>query len=109
MLKFGLPGAFNRRFSTVFATTRFSAVMPASFGDFPFRISSTIKKEHSEKRLASPRPVEPAAPISPSTYSPAPRIGESPTRPGIFQERPLVVVTPAIWPLALTALQLIVP
>src|SRR2546422_7896943 len=44
-------------------------------------------------RFASPRPVEPAAPASPSTYSPAPRIGESPTRPGIFQANPLVVVT----------------
>src|SRR5881397_569583 len=109
MLKLGLPGAFRRRFSTVLATTRFRAAMPASFGDFPFRISSTIKKEHSEKRLASPRPVEPAAPISPSTYSPAPRIGESPTRPGIFHAKPLVVVVPHISPLELTALQLIVP
>src|SRR6266481_3931627 len=109
MLKFGLPGAFKRRFSTVLVTTRFSATMPASLGDFPFRISSTIKKEQSEKRFASPRPVEPAAPTSPSTYRPAPRIGESPTRPGIFQANPLVVVTPAICPLALIALQLIVP
>src|SRR2546426_11144756 len=109
MLKFGLPGAFNRRFSTVFATTRFSAAMPASFGDFPFRISSTIKKEHSEKRFASPRPVEPAAPTSPSTYNPAPRIGESPTRPGIFHANPLVVVTPQSSPLRLTPSQLIVP
>src|SRR6267378_4196332 len=109
MLKFGLPGAFRRRFSTVLFTTRLRAAMPASLGDFPFRISSTIRKEHSEKRLASPRPVEPAAPTSPSTYRPAPKIGESPTRPGIFHASPLVVVTPAISPLALTALQLIVP
>ena len=40
----------------------------------------------------SPRPVEPAAPISLSVYCPAPMIGESPARPGIFQARPLVVV-----------------
>jgi hypothetical protein len=59
--------------------------------------------------LASPRPVDPAAPTAPSTYSPAPRIGESPTRPGIFHARPLVVVTPQISPLAFTPLQLIVP
>jgi hypothetical protein len=36
-------------------------------------------------------------------------MGESPTRPGIFQERPLVVVTPHTSPRALTALQLMVP
>src|SRR5436190_19238899 len=108
-LKFGLPRGLISRFSIVLATTRFTAAMPASFGDSPLRIPSTMKNEQSENRFASPRPVEPAAPISPSTYSPAPRIGESPTRPGIFQESPLVVVTPAIWPLALTALQLIVP
>jgi hypothetical protein len=59
--------------------------------------------------LASPRPVEPAAPTSPSTYSPAPRIGESPTRPGIFHDSPLVVVTPQTSPLLFTPSQLIVP
>ena len=32
-------------------------------------------------------------------------MGESPTRPGIFQANPLVVVTPQTWPLALTPLQ----
>src|SRR6266852_9894909 len=36
-------------------------------------------------------------------------IGESPTRPGIFHARPLVVVTPEISPLAFSARQLIVP
>src|SRR5438094_10430963 len=36
-------------------------------------------------------------------------IGESPTRPGIFQARPLVVVTPDISPLAFSARQLMVP
>ena len=55
------------------------------------------------------RTVDPAAPTCPSTYKPAPRIGESPTRPGIFHASPLVVVTPQISPLVLTPLQLIVP
>src|SRR6476646_7854099 len=36
-------------------------------------------------------------------------MGESPTRPGIFQASPLVVVTPDISPLAFSARQLIVP
>ena len=45
---------------------------------------------------SSPKPDDVAAPASLSTYKPAPIIGESPTRPGIFQERPLVVVTPQI-------------
>ena len=36
-------------------------------------------------------------------------MGESPTRPGIFQASPLVVVTPQISPLALMPLQLMVP
>src|SRR5258708_39756800 len=36
-------------------------------------------------------------------------MGESPTRQGIFQARPLVVVTPDISPLAFNARQLMVP
>src|ERR1700733_417326 len=36
-------------------------------------------------------------------------IGESPTRPAIFQASPLVVVTPDISPLAFSDRQLIVP
>jgi len=36
-------------------------------------------------------------------------IGESPTRPAILKDSPLVVVTPAKSPAALTAMQLIVP
>src|ERR1700689_1339813 len=36
-------------------------------------------------------------------------MGESPTRPAIFQARPLVVVTPDISPLAFSDRQLIVP
>src|SRR5207249_10519580 len=75
----------------------------------PRRISSTMTNEHRLYRFASPRPVDPAAPTSPSTYSPAPSIGESPERPGIFHARPLVVVTPQISPFALTPSQLIVP
>src|SRR5262249_1723313 len=70
---------------------------------------SMISKEETLNRLASPRPVEPAAPTSGSTYSPAPKMGESPTRPGILNANPLVVVTPQISPLGLIPLQLIVP
>ena len=58
---------------------------------------------------APPLPVEPAAPTSASTYSPAPSIGESPTRPGIFQDNPEVVVVAEMSPLASTAMQGIVP
>src|SRR5687768_8427936 len=58
---------------------------------------------------ASPRPVEPAAPTSLSQYCPAPTIGESPTRPGTFHDRPLVVVTDERSPAAFTAFMLIVP
>src|SRR5437870_8144848 len=83
--------------------------MAASFGDAPRCISSAITNDPRPKRLASPRPVDPAAPTSPSTYKPAPSIGESPTRPGIFQARPLVVVVPQISPLEFTPLQLMVP
>src|SRR6185369_16177236 len=36
-------------------------------------------------------------------------MGESPTRPGIFQARPLVVVRPDISPFAFNARQLMVP
>src|SRR5215218_9624325 len=107
MLKLGLPRPLSRRFSTVLATTRLSAAIPASFGDAPPRIASTMTNEHRPNRFASPRPVEPAAPTSPSTYRPAPRIGESPTRPGIFQASPLVVVTPQMSPAALIPLRLI--
>src|SRR2546421_1502806 len=58
---------------------------------------------------SSPRPVEPAAPVSLSTYSPQPIKGESPTRPGIFQASPLVVVTPLMSKFLSSARQLIVP
>src|SRR5215467_7261158 len=108
-LKFGLPRELSNRFSIVLAAIRFKAPMPASFGLMPLRIASTIQKDASEKKFASPRPVDPAAPTSPSTYKPAPMIGESPTRPGIFHASPLVVVTPAISPFALMPSQLIVP
>src|SRR4029079_78749 len=58
---------------------------------------------------SSPTPVEPAAPISLSTYNPQPMSGESPTRPGILKARPLVVVMPERSPFASSARQLIVP
>src|SRR5215203_3500439 len=108
MLKFGSPRAFSRR-GTVLALIRFNASIPASLGWSPRRIPSTIRNDARLYRFASPRPVDPAAPTSPSTYRPAPRMGESPTRPGIFHASPLVVVTPQISPLALRPLQLIVP
>src|SRR3954464_10434034 len=109
MPKFGLPLLLSSRFSTVFALILRSASSPASFGCIPLRMFSTIRNEQRLYRFASPRPVEPAAPPSPSTESPAPRIGESPTRPEIVRESPLVVVTPQISPLALIPLQLILP
>src|SRR5215211_2729334 len=109
MPKLGNPLLFKSRFSIVLLLIRRSTSMPASLGCAPRRISSTITNEQRLKRFASPRPVEPAAPTSPSTYRPAPRIGESPSRPGIFHASPLVVVVPLISPLALTPLQLIVP
>src|SRR5689334_2471612 len=75
----------------------------------PCRMNSTARKAPQTLMFASPRPVEPAAPTSLSQYCPAPMIGESPTRPGIFHERPLVVVTDAMSPVAVTAFMLIVP
>src|SRR6476661_3461296 len=59
--------------------------------------------------FSSPLPVEPAAPTSLSTQQPAPMIGESPTRPGIFQARPEVVVVAEMSPVSLTAMHGIVP
>src|SRR5215472_15844137 len=59
--------------------------------------------------LDSPRPVDPAAPTVLSQYCPAPMIGESPTRPAILYEIPLVVVTEPKSPVAVTAHILIVP
>ena len=47
---------------------------------------------------ASPNPVAAAAPTSLSKNKPAPMIGESPTRPCIFQAAPLVVQPPEILP-----------
>ena len=54
-------------------------------------------------------PVEPADPTSLSQYNPAPRIGESPTRPAILNARPLVVVTHERLPFRSNALQWMVP
>jgi len=59
--------------------------------------------------LTVPRPVDPAAPTSLSTYRPQPINGESPTRPGIFHARPLVVVTPLMSKVPSSARQLMVP
>ena len=75
----------------------------------PWRMNSTARKAPHTLMFASPRPVDPAAPTSLSQYWPAPMIGESPTRPGIFHDRPLVVVTEPMSPLAVTAFMLIVP
>ena len=60
-------------------------------------------------RRVSSGPVEPAAPTSLSQYCPAPMSGLSPTRPGIFQDSPLVVVTDERSPAASTAFMLMVP
>ena len=75
----------------------------------PRRICSTVRKPPQTLMLASPSPVEPAAPMSLSVYWPAPTIAESPTRPGTFQAIPLVVVTEEMSPPGATTSQLIVP
>src|SRR5258707_6621376 len=72
---------------------RAQASRQASFGDLPWRIISTMVWPPEIFMFSSPFPVEPAAPTSLSTQHPAPMIGESPTRPGIFHDRPEVVVT----------------
>src|SRR5260370_7441243 len=59
--------------------------------------------------FASSLRVKPAAPTSLSTQQPAPMIGESPTRPGIFHERPDVVVVAEMSPFESTAKHGIVP
>src|SRR5438445_419511 len=74
----------------------------------PRRICSTVRKPPQTLMLASPSPVEPAAPMSLSVYWPAPTIAESPTRPGTFQAIPLVVVTAEMSPPGATTAQLIV-
>src|SRR3954470_18366300 len=83
--------------------------MHAWSGVIPCRMNSTIRNAPQTLMLASPRPVDPAAPTPLSQYWPAPTIGESPTLPGIFHDLPLVVVTEETSPLALTAFMLIVP
>src|SRR5437667_8831793 len=88
--------------------TRSITFMSDCSGDMPWRMNSTARNAPQTLMFASPRPVEPAAPTSLSQYWPAPMIGESPTRPGIFHERPLVVVTDAMSPAAVTAFMLLV-
>src|SRR5262245_42686739 len=70
---------------------------------------STIVWAPAILTFSSPRPVAPAEPTSGSVKQPAPMIGESPIRPGIFHARPLVLVAPEISPRALTAEQCTVP
>src|SRR4051812_41715574 len=72
-------------------------------------MNSTIRNAPHTLMFDSPRPVDPAAPTVLSQYCPAPMIGESPTRPGTFQEMPLVVVTELMSPFASTAFMLMVP
>src|SRR5258707_9944133 len=79
---------------------RASASRHASSGDFPRRIISTIVWPPEILIFSSPFPVEPAAPTSLSTQHPAPIIGESPTRPGIFHDKPEVVVVAEMSPRA---------
>src|SRR4051794_3111717 len=83
--------------------------MHASSGDIPCRMNSTMRNAPQVLMFASPLPVDPAAPTVLSQYWPAPMIGESPTRPGTFQESPLVVVTDDMSPAAFTAFMLMVP
>src|SRR3990172_5367126 len=89
--------------------TRCITLISACSGEPPCRMYSTARNAPQTMMFDSPRPVEPAAPTVLSVYSPAPMIGESPTRPGIFHERPLVVVHELTSPAAFTAFMLIVP
>src|SRR5438046_10520428 len=75
----------------------------------PRRMNSTVRNPPHTLMFDSPRPVEPAAPTSLSVYCPAQMIGLSPTRPGILNASPLVVVTEEITPWGVAAPQLIVP
>src|SRR6478735_4778352 len=72
-------------------------------------MNSTARNAPQTLMFASPRPVDPAAPTSLSQYCPAPMIGLSPMRPGIFHDNPDVVVTEPMSPVAVTAFMLIVP
>src|ERR1043166_6369410 len=89
--------------------TRLRVARQASVGLIPRRMCSTVRKPQHTIILSSPRPVDPAVPISLSVYSPAPTIGESPARPGTFQASPDVVVTEEISPLSLIRSRLMVP
>src|SRR5687767_8884376 len=91
------------------AITRSIVVRHACSGDIPWRISSTMRNDPHVLIAASPRPMDPAAPTLLSQYWPAPMIGESPTLPAIFHERPLVVVTDEMSPAAFTAVMWMVP
>src|SRR5882724_4567660 len=86
-----------------------SASRHASVGVFPCRIISMMVCAPEILMFSSPLPVEPAAPTSLSTQQPAPMIGESPTRPGLFHDSPEVVVVAETSPLASTAMHGIVP
>src|SRR5207302_1912881 len=97
-------GSRAHRVAIVLQTSRI-----ASLGGSPRRIPSTIKAEERFSRFSSPTPVEPAEPTSLSRYNPAPRMGESPTRPGIFQDRPEVVVVQPRSPWVSRTEQWIVP
>ena len=70
---------------------------------------STINALDRLSRFNSPTPVEPAEPTSLSKYRPAPRMGESPTRPGIFHDKPEVVVVQPRSPWVSSTEQWIVP
>src|SRR5687767_5060979 len=91
------------------AITRSMTFTSAASGVIPWRMNSTARKAPHTLMFASPRPVDPAAPTALSQYWPAPMIGLSPTRPGIFHEMPLVVVIELRSPRASTALMLMVP
>src|SRR5260370_7428588 len=88
---------------------RASASRHASSGDFPRRIISMIVCPPEILMFSSPLPVEPAAPTSLSTQQPAPMIGESPTRPGIFHDNPEVVVVAEISPFQPTPMHATLP
>src|SRR5208337_3592008 len=109
-LKVVLPSGRRRLGSrTLVVAIRLQASNTASLTLSPRLMPSTTRKLERFSRLASPTPVEPAEPSSLSRYSPAPKIGESPTRPGIFHDRPEVVVVQPRSPCVSSTEQWIVP
>src|SRR5207244_1317648 len=106
---FGRPFSSSRRFSRVRSAIALQTARHASVGVMPLSMYRTTENAPQTWITDSPRPVEPAEPMLLSQYIPAPTIGESPRRPAIFHDSPLVLVHAAIVPSAVSAETWIVP